>query len=232
MEAETTGGSTSKADAGSETLAKSSIMRDPEEVNNDSAFVETKVPMPEGTPIAPITPVPVKEVRDIRAPRPVVPCRLSEIEAETQKEPECCSPRTPKRGVFDPFAPGPDDMLFAPKVRKTVGESRISVARQLDFDSLSSSESSGSLGKTSSDEEKLLESVYDDILDAIVPSSTKSEEAEKSAPDADSDGFKTPPSVPCFNGAAKTCPDAPMKQGRTVSKRLHIDARLCRKLEF
>uniref|UniRef100_A0A7N0UY88 Uncharacterized protein n=1 Tax=Kalanchoe fedtschenkoi TaxID=63787 RepID=A0A7N0UY88_KALFE len=202
----------------------------PVEKIND--VIEAKVPAAEGTPIAPITPVPAREVRDIRAPRPVVQCRLSKISAETRKESECCSPRTPKHGVFDPFAPGPDDMLLAPKLRKITGESRISVARQLNFFSSSSGESSRIRDKASSDEEKVIESVYGNLLHDIVPSGTEVDAVEKSAHDADSDGFKTPPSVPCLNGIPKKCPDAPTKQPRPISKRLHIDASLCRKLEF
>ncbi|KAG4168067.1 hypothetical protein ERO13_A12G000800v2 [Gossypium hirsutum] len=42
-------------------------------------------------------------------------------------------PRTPKDGIFDPFAPGPECMVFAPSYRKYVDEMRITVARCLNF---------------------------------------------------------------------------------------------------
>ncbi|KAH1040752.1 hypothetical protein J1N35_042495 [Gossypium stocksii] len=44
------------------------------------------------------------------------------------------SPRTPKDGIFDPFAPGSECMVFAPSYRKYVDEMRITVARRPNFD--------------------------------------------------------------------------------------------------
>lgn len=230
-------GSTSKTDAGSDEVVKTSVIGPPVEVEIGVDQVESEDSrVAEGvtTPIiAPATPLPVKETRDIRAPRTVLQCRLAKIDVENCGEgEECGSPCTPKQGVFDPFAPAPEDMCLAPKFRKKTGESRVDVARQLDFDSSSSNEYNMILGKMKSDDEKLLELVCGDILNVVVPSSTQLDEADKVVPEPESDGFKTPPLVPCFNGTANKCPDAPMKQGNTVSKRLHVDSRLCRKLEF
>ncbi|RZC78025.1 hypothetical protein C5167_002217 [Papaver somniferum] len=45
------------------------------------------------------------------------------------------SPQTPKEDLFDSFAPGPDDLMLAPKVIKHIGKSCTSVSRRLNFDS-------------------------------------------------------------------------------------------------
>uniref|UniRef100_A0A7N0RAP6 Uncharacterized protein n=1 Tax=Kalanchoe fedtschenkoi TaxID=63787 RepID=A0A7N0RAP6_KALFE len=228
MEAELTGDVTiNNSDAKSGRVVKNLIMGTPADGMNAMAPTES-ISTAKETPIAPVTPIPAREVQDIRIPRPVQ-CRLSNFDAE---EPECFTPQTPKQGVFDPFASGPDDMLLAPKLRKTTGETRISLARQLNFGSCSSGESSGVLDKARSDEEKMLDSVFANLLDVVVPSSTEGHVAEESAQDADADGFKTPVLVPCINGIPKKCPDAPMKQTKPTSKRFRIDASLCRKLEF
>ncbi|KAH1063019.1 hypothetical protein J1N35_028006 [Gossypium stocksii] len=44
------------------------------------------------------------------------------------------SPRTLKDGIFDPFAPGSECMVFDPSYRKYVDEMRITAARRLNFD--------------------------------------------------------------------------------------------------
>ncbi|KAI3993736.1 hypothetical protein MKX01_002749 [Papaver californicum] len=45
------------------------------------------------------------------------------------------SPQTPKEDLFDSFAPGPDDLMLAPRVIKNIGKSCTSVSRRLNFDS-------------------------------------------------------------------------------------------------
>ncbi|TYJ16687.1 hypothetical protein E1A91_A09G000300v1 [Gossypium mustelinum] len=80
------------------------------------------------------------------------------------------SPRTPKDGIFDPFAPGPECMVIAPSYRKYVDEMRITVACRLNFDI-----SVGTVGsvnhRTAADsisDEEMFESVYENLVEVIV----------------------------------------------------------------
>lgn len=139
-----------------------------------------------------------------------------------------CSPQTPKDGVFDPFAPGPDNMALAPISKKYFDESRPIVARRLNFDSSIEAVEDGThedAARTLSDKE-MLESLYQYILEVI---ETESVISQVSNVDWDSDGCKTPPSAPRINEIADTCPAAPMKPSG-ISR--NIDFGLCRKLEF
>ncbi|XWS22023.1 hypothetical protein CRYUN_Cryun29cG0000100 [Craigia yunnanensis] len=141
------------------------------------------------------------------------------------------SPKTPKDGIFDSFAPGPEDMAFAPICRKYIDEMRTSVARRLHFDYSVRNVDSGphrTAAESISDEE-MFESVYENLLEAIVSNQAEGFLTEFSDTEWDSDGCKTPPSAPCLNGVAETCPGAPIKPtGRSRT----IDLVLCRKLEF
>lgn len=146
----------------------------------------------------------------------------------------CCSPRTPKSGMFNPFAPGPDDKMLAPLCKKYMSESRFSVARRLDFDSSDTPVLTvgkcGDEADVKLDEEMLLKLTYDSLLEFIVLMQTGGKPADifPSTP-LDFDGFRTPTSAPRLTGIAETCPDAPRKR---MSKLLNLDMGLCRKLEF
>ncbi|TYH26588.1 hypothetical protein E1A91_A02G000300v1 [Gossypium mustelinum] len=141
------------------------------------------------------------------------------------------SPRTPKDGIFDPFAPGPECMVFAPSYRRYVDEMRITVARRLNFDI-----SVGTLGsvnhRTTADsisDEEMFESVYENLLEVIVSNQAEGYLTEFSNIECGSDGSKTPPSAPCLNGVSDTCPGAPIK---LTGRSRVIDLGFCRKLEF
>ncbi|KDP21827.1 hypothetical protein JCGZ_00614 [Jatropha curcas] len=143
------------------------------------------------------------------------------------------SPRTPKDGVFDPFAPGPDDKAMAPLCKKYSDEARISVARRLNFGSSIkdlSFISPGDEAKSISDEE-MFKSVYENLLEVIVYNQTETALAELSNMDMewDSEACTTPPSAPRISGVAETCPGAPLK---STGKSRIIDLGLCKKLEF
>ncbi|XP_057476616.1 unknown protein 1-like [Actinidia eriantha] len=142
------------------------------------------------------------------------------------------SPRTPVEDVFDPFAPGPDKLMQAPHCKKYLEESWSNVARRLNFGSSVNSVrdvSSEADAETISDDEMLLETVYDSLLEAIVSKQTEGFRSEILSVDPDSDGFKTPNSETCLSGIAETCPGAPVKP---VRKSRNVDRSLCRKLEF
>ncbi|WCJ27892.1 Cyclin-dependent protein kinase inhibitor SMR11 [Euphorbia peplus] len=141
------------------------------------------------------------------------------------------SPKTPKDGVFDPFAPGPDDKLWAPQGKKYCNEARISVARRLSF----STSFKGFSCSTPCDDaqfvsdEKIIESVYENLLEVIVSNQTESILAELSSAERDFGACETPPSAPRVTGVAETCPGAPLKP---TGKSRSIDFGLCKKLEF
>ncbi|KAJ6331409.1 hypothetical protein OIU76_009897 [Salix suchowensis] len=114
------------------------------------------------------------------------------------------SPRTPEDGVFDPFAPGHEDNVLAP--RWSFGD---------DAEFLS--------------DEEMFESVYESLLEAIVLKQTEGALEEMSKLQRGSDDCTTPPAAPKLTRIPDTCPGAPLKQ---KGKSRIIDLGLCRKLEF
>lgn len=138
-------------------------------------------------------------------------------------------PSTPKAGVFDPFAPGSDDLLMAPVSMKYLEESRTYVARRLNFTSLVTKniyEKGEGVCESALDDDMLLEAVYKSLLEAIV---SKQAEDIISEISASHDALTTPPSAPRLTGIAETCPGAPFKH---VKKSRNIDLGLCRRLAF
>ncbi|KAL6278362.1 hypothetical protein ACE6H2_021963 [Prunus campanulata] len=140
------------------------------------------------------------------------------------------SPRTPVDGVFDPFAPGRDDLALAPRCKKLVSTYRSVVARQLNFDSpVESSEDEIWTDVESISDEEMFEAVYENLLEVIVSEQTEGVFSECSRKGWDSDDCKTPPPEPLLNGVAESCPGAPL---RPSGKSRNIDLGLIRKLEF
>ncbi|KAK3021194.1 hypothetical protein RJ639_046613 [Escallonia herrerae] len=126
-----------------------------------------------------------------------------------QKDDPCSSsedsPRTPKEGVFDPFAPGPDKLMLAPH-RKHNQESRVSVARRLNFNSTLTIVGDAKCeidAEVISDEDILLETVYVTLLEAIVSKQSEMVLRELLPLDPSPDGFKTPTCTPCLNDAVQ-----------------------------
>lgn len=145
------------------------------------------------------------------------------------------SPSTPVDGSFDPFAPGPEELAMAPHCKKYLKESRINVARRLKFDSSVNFFLDGdckSDAETISDDEMILETVYDTLLEAIVSKQTEGLVTDILPLDRGFDGCKTPDSAIRISGIAETCPSAPVKTTGTTRKLRNIDQGLCRKLEF
>lgn len=187
--------------------------------------------------LAPITPDPDRENVDsflaFESPLTVIPSPLQVTRSDSHSYDQ--SPRTPKENVFDPFAPGPEELALAPNCKKNMRDSRNNVARFLDFGSsleFAGIESHGNNGESSLDEdEMLLESVYKNLLEAIVCNEIQTDcNVEKSPIKPICDGLRTPPSAPRLTGIAETCPNAPRKD--RPKKQRNIDQGLCRKLEF
>ncbi|XP_075639115.1 cyclin-dependent protein kinase inhibitor SMR11-like [Castanea sativa] len=141
------------------------------------------------------------------------------------------SPRTPKDGVFDPFAPGPDDKALAPLCNKYPHEPKGIVARRLDFHSSVVAVEAGDCGNGAEplSDEVMFESVYENLLEAILSKQTEDVASEISNVYLDSDGCRTPPFAPRLTGIADTCPGPPIKP---AGQSRNIDLGLCRKLEF
>ncbi|MCL7051544.1 hypothetical protein MKW94_028421 [Papaver nudicaule] len=111
--------------------------------------------------LGPITPNPDRETGEVvldcfspltwvsSTPGPVC-SDVKRIDDSTEVD---SSPQTPKEDLFDSFAPGPDDLMLAPKVTKHIGKSCTSVSRRLNFDSEDFSESSERLKFDSSSED-------------------------------------------------------------------------------
>ncbi|KAG1338201.1 putative protein 1 [Cocos nucifera] len=64
---------------------------------------------------------------------------ISSSSDKTEEEDTVLGCQTPTESIFDPFAPGPDDLMLAPK-KKITRESKIPLCRQLKFDSSESME--------------------------------------------------------------------------------------------
>ncbi|XP_019196043.1 PREDICTED: unknown protein 1-like [Ipomoea nil] len=149
------------------------------------------------------------------------------------------SPRTPKESVFDPFAPGPEELLRAPLCLKKTGVARMlnfeDCIRVLNFEGCT--ENYFSVDAMTSDE-LLMGRLYRMLLRIVVSKHTEEFLAgipnQVSDSDSDSDGGSTPSSpppssLPLLTGIAETCPAAPRKTARKV---ISIDRDLCKKLEF
>ncbi|KAI3676568.1 hypothetical protein L1987_86179 [Smallanthus sonchifolius] len=164
-----------------------------------------------GIALRPITPESNKESSELMSSSPP-----STGFCLTENDDDIDSPRTPKAAVFDPFAPGPDNLLLAPRSMKYLQESRSYVERKLSFNSVMTKNDckhvSESALEDDADDDMLLEAVYDSLLECIIAKQAEGILGEISAVDSSSpDSFTTPPFAPRLTGIAETCPDAPLK---------------------
>ncbi|PIA43581.1 hypothetical protein AQUCO_01900168v1 [Aquilegia coerulea] len=152
------------------------------------------------------------------------------------------SPRTPKDYVFNPFAPGPDDLMLAPQGKRFAKKSLFKVVRRLNFDSsaVSIDDTKKEIFNDDDDdennvevEEVLLDKMYKSFLDVIVSMQTQGDvekEKEKEGVIHENfSGFTTPTHLPLLNGIAETCPGAPIKSRQCCKK---MDLGFCKKLDF
>ncbi|XP_030546594.1 uncharacterized protein LOC115752517 [Rhodamnia argentea] len=141
------------------------------------------------------------------------------------------SPHTPKDSIFDPFAPGPEDLLLAPRCDKRLDEWRSSVARRLKFGGFASSLEDRTHMNCSSapSDEEIVDSVYDIIWEVVIVNRMEEVSASISGAGWDFARCNTPHSELLLNGIAETCPDAPMKSSMG-SRNISLDT--CKKLLF
>lgn len=189
--------------------------------------------------LEPITPYPVREIGDL----PISPLTVVRKVLKLSSDDSSCdeddsklafvdkdSPQTPMDGVFDPFAPGPENAVRAPLCNKYIdnGLSSNVARRRLDFDLWSNGfkHDNPSYDAESLSDEEMIESVYENLLEVIV-----SKQAD--GIEYDSGDYKSPPPELRFSGIADTCPGAPVKpKNETKNGMKMTDMKLCRKLEF
>lgn len=140
--------------------------------------------------------------------------------------------QTPTESIFDPFAPGPEDLMLAPK-KKMRRESKIPLRRQLDFDSCDDSLENveANAFEDAAQEDRLFELIFKSFFELIVSSQANEISAERLRVESNaSEGFGTPTYLSFLAGIAETCPDAPMRLHASKARRLSPD--ICRKLDF
>ncbi|KAG1365600.1 putative protein 1 [Cocos nucifera] len=174
-----------------------------------------------GKDFGPVTPFMDREIVEI-----------SSSADQTEQENAVPGCQTPTESIFDPFAPGPEDLMLAPK-KKMMRESKIPLRRQLNFDSCSDSmeKVDANASEDAAQEDRLLELIYKSFFDLIVSSEVKEISAERLPVESNpSEGSKTPTSLSLLTGVAETCPAAPMRPHALKARRLSPD--ICRKLDF
>ncbi|PKU78097.1 uncharacterized protein LOC110104556 [Dendrobium catenatum] len=138
---------------------------------------------------------------------------------------------TPTKSIFDPFAPGTDDLMLAPK-KKKLRNSYVPFRRRLDFNAGSESKENveGDSVKDFDEEEQIFESVFNSLFEMIISIQLKEISAETMVTDSDlAEDCKTPLSLTLLSSNTEACPPAPMKPKLILERQSH---NLCRKLDF
>lgn len=134
--------------------------------------------------------------------------------------------RTPTEFIFDPFAPGPEELCLAPKRKNSTRNPlrrQLSLSFDLSFPLIDLEMEFEEFEKEEIQNicKSFLDLIISDVLD-ICEEKLSSEEEE--------DGFKTPTKMPLVTGFADTCPGAPIRPALKLQNNLKPE--LCRKLEF
>lgn len=131
--------------------------------------------------------------------------------------------RTPTKNIFDPFAPGSEELVVAPKKKMVKGKMQIPSRRQLNFDDY---HCDSSRKDAAEEDEDLLESFFRSFLELIISNHMQEISARKFP---FGECIRTPISLPWLTGIAGTCPPAPRRQpGRSRQ----FGPEICRKLDF
>ena len=142
--------------------------------------------------------------------------------------------QTPRGNIFDPFAPGPEEVLCgAPKKNVVRGVETLS-RRKLIFESDDFPVKRLSFEFDDSEEEDLyLQGICKMFLDLIISNQALEATGDGEAVLIDAaippESYKTPESKPLLTGIADTCPDAPL---RPSLKMIKLSPGICRKLDF
>ncbi|XP_015615763.1 uncharacterized protein [Oryza sativa Japonica Group] len=137
--------------------------------------------------------------------------------------------QTPRESIFDPFAPGPEELACAPK-KNMIKAPELPPRRQLSFDSGDYPIKRLSFEFDDAEEDdQFLERICKMFIDLIV-SNQALETIGKDLIGSNSPGScETPSSEPLLTGIADTCPDAPL---RRPLKAVQLSPSICRKLDF
>uniref|UniRef100_A0A0E0IXG9 Uncharacterized protein n=1 Tax=Oryza nivara TaxID=4536 RepID=A0A0E0IXG9_ORYNI len=137
--------------------------------------------------------------------------------------------QTPRESIFDPFAPGPEELACAPK-KNMIKAPELPPRRQLSFDSGDYPVKRLSFEFDDAEEDdQFLERICKMFIDLIV-SNQALETTGKDLIGSNSLGScETPSSEPLLTGIADTCPDAPL---RRPLKAVQLSPSICRKLDF
>ncbi|XP_020591647.1 uncharacterized protein LOC110032372 [Phalaenopsis equestris] len=152
---------------------------------------------------------------------------------QTEDEEMISEIQTPTKTIFDPFAPGADDLMLAPKKKKS-RDSYAPLRRRLNFDADSDSNQNAAgdpLKDFDEEELQFWESISNSLFEMIISSQLKEISDEAMVADSDYlEGCQTPSSSPLLSGVAETCPPAPMRPKLILGKQQ--SDKLCRKLDF
>ncbi|XP_040385208.1 uncharacterized protein LOC102704935 isoform X2 [Oryza brachyantha] len=137
--------------------------------------------------------------------------------------------QTPRESIFDPFAPGAEEVACAPK-KKVIRAPELPSRRQLSFDSGDYPVKRLSYEFDDCEEDdQFLERICKMFIDLII-SNQALETNGKDLLDSSSPGScETPSSEPLLTGIADACPDAPMRRSLKV---VQLSPSICRKLDF
>lgn len=139
--------------------------------------------------------------------------------------------QTPRESIFDPFAPGPEEVACAPK-KKVIRGAEVLSRRQLNFESGDYPVKRLSFDSDDAEEEdQCLQVLENMILDLIMPAGflDRQEKTETMIDLSPDEICKTPDSKPLLTGIASTCPPAPM---RLSLKAFKLSPSICRKIDF
>jgi hypothetical protein len=139
--------------------------------------------------------------------------------------------QTPRGSIFDPFAPGAEELVCAP-MKKVIRGAEFLSRRQLNFESGDYPVKRLSFGSDDAEEEDQYLLVLENmILDIIMPHCflDRQEKIEITTDLSPLEICETPDSKPLLTGIATTCPAAPM---RPSLKAFKLSPSICRKIDF
>ena len=137
--------------------------------------------------------------------------------------------QTPRESIFDPFAPGPEELACAPK-KKVTKAPELPSRRQLSFDSGDYPVKRLSFEFDDAEEDdQFLERICKMFIDLIVSNQALETTGKDLIGSNSPRSCETPSSEPLLTGIADTCPDAPL---RRPLKAVQLSPSICRKLDF
>jgi hypothetical protein len=135
--------------------------------------------------------------------------------------------RTPPEFIFNPFAPGPEELCLAPKRKKGTSNPlrrQLSVGFDLSFPMIDLE------NEFEEFEKEEIQNICKSFLDLIISDVLEICEEKQLLEKEEEDAFKTPTKMPLLTGFADMCPGAPIRPSLKVQSNLKPE--MCRKLNF